>query len=286
MIKWPEFKFRWLEALARDKATRGLPHDIAIILGTKYLNSRSKDAWPAIARLANDLCTDRRAVQRALDKLVCGRWLRRIRGGKGRSDTNHYALPLELPGTEKGGLHAAPRSGADAALRSSLGRSARHCKGGLESSERAVPRPPESGNNPGGNPRETADAAHSQTPRDNLGQGREEPPNNKRRSTEAPHGGQRRRRIPLPEEWILGPAQIKIAAELTDWNDDEIHAQFSRFLTWHRANRPYSFDWMASWNNWCIKGAEYDAKRPKQSYRESSLRGLKEWLDNQGKTKH
>src|SRR5262249_60516401 len=92
-------RMQWLEAVARDKRMRGLPSACAILLATRYVNSKNGMAWPSIDRLASELDTDRRNCRRALDRLVDAGWIgRSLGGGRGRAKPD----PL------KGGARAPP----------------------------------------------------------------------------------------------------------------------------------------------------------------------------------
>ncbi len=197
-------KLNWLTAIATDRQARGLPLALAVVLACRYFNARTETAWPGIETLARDLDSDRRAVQRAVKQLVDGGWLRRTaRGGNGRNSTNVYMLPLELPHV----FRRARKGGAATALKDPLGRSRRACKGGLDVPVRAVSEPPEPLYEPGRNPFITADA-ENRSPLLN-----ESPLKGGKGSSRFSDGAgarlrsnrvQCRRRIPLPENWVVG----------------------------------------------------------------------------------
>jgi DNA-binding transcriptional MocR family regulator len=63
-------KFAWIERIVQD---RNVPHfacRVAVLIGTKYLNRTSGDAWPSQGHLAADMGVCRRTIQYALDALI------------------------------------------------------------------------------------------------------------------------------------------------------------------------------------------------------------------------
>jgi hypothetical protein len=63
-------KFAWIERIVQD---RNVPHfacRAAVLIGTKYLNRISGDAWPSQGQLAADMGVCRRTMQYALDALI------------------------------------------------------------------------------------------------------------------------------------------------------------------------------------------------------------------------
>src|SRR5438132_12037544 len=92
-------KLEWMEAVAAD-IHEWLPLAVAVKLAARYFNNQSETAWPGIDRLAEELGTHRRNIQRAMDVLVDAGWLERERERRGgRNKSNTYRL--------KGGSHAA-----------------------------------------------------------------------------------------------------------------------------------------------------------------------------------
>jgi hypothetical protein len=279
-------KFEWLEAVAKDGRVRGWLLAVAVVLASRYLNSETRDAWPAVETLALACGTDRRTAQRALRKLIrCG-WLHVVSGGVGRANTNRYAMRLVQ---RKGGT-GAPASDDERAAYTAR-------KGGIDVPIRAALVPPEPKSNPGGNPREGADAPNAagaalplapdftsaEDNRDRLPPLRDKNPSRRGKPLSGSALSGRRRAEPLPEDWVAGPNEIAAAQRATNWDEDRITAEFAAFLDWHRAKRPFSHDWIASWTNWCRRGASFDSKstgRPMTGLR-SAVVGLTEWLEQE-----
>src|SRR6266700_2161240 len=108
---WLKHKLAWLDALAQDQPTRGVAHDIGILLVRRYLHSKKRYAWISISRLASELGVSSSSVLRAFDKLISAGWLVRWKqGGHGPGDSNHYYLPDCIPkpkrSVKKGSVHA------------------------------------------------------------------------------------------------------------------------------------------------------------------------------------
>jgi hypothetical protein len=286
---WTARKLKWLEALAKDDLMRGLPLAIGVLLAIRYLNGKTENAWPAIGTLAEELDTDRRAVQRAINRLVASGWLRRtVRGGR---DTNRYMLPIELPAQ----FRDRRRGGAETAPRSAQGRSRDRCRGGLDGRLGAVPRPPDLKKNPRGNPRGSfaASAARAPGPR-NCSFSRQEDAGGslKQDRTEGgPSLPKKQRRRPLPEGWVLGDNEMAAAQQVVDWDGERMGKEFDAFLSWHREKAPYSYDWEAAWINWCRKGVTFEHKSSKSTLRTdrgfgSILAGINDCLEEKKQTKH
>jgi hypothetical protein len=94
---WLRHKLRWQDALALDQPTRGLAHDIGVLLVRSYLHASKRYAWISMDRLASEMGVARSSVLRAFEKLIGNGWLECDRGGFGRGRTNHYYLPDRSP---------------------------------------------------------------------------------------------------------------------------------------------------------------------------------------------
>jgi hypothetical protein len=252
---WTRRKLSWLEAVACDRRTRGLPLAVAVVIAVRYLNSESENAWPAVATLAKAVDTDRRSVQRALRGLIDRGWLSCARRDR---RTNVYRITLRSDAIK----------GPDAAFG---GRSTRRSKSGLDTSlggglDAALTREL----NPRRNPREGASAPA--------------PPN---RPDCFPGRAQRgrRRSIPLPDDWKLGAPEKEAALSVTDWDPERAQNEFDRFLDWHRARQPFSYDWVAAWTNWCRRDSDSGGRRsaPLTGVRSAVLE-LRDWLDEKKRT--
>lgn len=132
-------KLEWLDAVSSDPRLHNLSVALAVKLAVRYLNSETEEAWPGIDRLAHELNADRRSVQRALDRLVDGGWLRRKRGG-GRANTNTYQI--------KGGV-AVVRAVETPPLKEHKGRRFGPEKGGVSVPKGRSKRRPNPRENPG-----------------------------------------------------------------------------------------------------------------------------------------
>lgn len=90
---WVALRFEWLRVVGAE-LHEWLPLAVAGRLAGQYFNSQSKEAWMSADTLADDLNTDRRNVQRGLDKLIAAKLLRCRRGGRG--GRNYYRIPKRL----------------------------------------------------------------------------------------------------------------------------------------------------------------------------------------------
>jgi hypothetical protein len=244
--EWTRRKLTWLEAVAQDRRARGLPLAVAVVIAVRYLNRETQNAWPAVATLAKAVDAHRRNVQRALNCLIERGWLSRVPRAR---RTNVYRIAFRSSG---GGPDAArsgrrPTGGPEAAL-----------GGGLDA---ALTRE----SNPGRNPREGASAPAPPDRPHNLSGGTQR---------------KRRRASPLPEDWRLGPPETEAAQSVTDWDLERVQTEFDQFLDWYRARRPFSYDWLAAWTNWCRRGSRSAGRRsvPLTGVR-AAVAELHDWLD-------
>lgn len=250
-------RLEWLERVARDPDCRGLPLRVACLLTTRYINSKSGRAWPAVTTLAKLLTANRRSVQRALDTLIEAGHLRRERS-TGRS--NSYWMKHR-----GSGLRTAPAEAE--------GRSTDRRGGGLHAARGAVPTPPYPGSNPGKERGEPTPAASHRPV---------QPAGNQTKSNQT-----KRSNTPLPQDWQPGPAEFNIADSYAGWDPERATTEFGQFIAWQRARAGRSHDWLATWELWCRKGKSFDDNDDKKatSFRGSrgALRGLQAWVARQEK---
>jgi hypothetical protein len=205
-------KEEWLRAIAADtRLHEWAPLAVAVALGS-YLNSTSEEAWPGIERLAQDLNSDRRSCQRALDRLVEAGWLRRTRGG-GRRKTNRYKL--------NNGLYASVSVGRNSG--SPDRNSGSHDRNsGSHDLKTAGYHPPEPSSEPP-----------------------KEPSNNRRRRAAVQSNRSSDRRTgrtkacaqPFPESWEFGDAEAQVARRSdAQWDHERAQEEFHKFQRW--ASRP------------------------------------------------
>jgi hypothetical protein len=85
-------KFDWLDRIAGDPRLPATASRLAIVL-TRYLNRQSGEAWPSVARLADDLSTAENTVRAALKALKkCGHLTVEIGGGNA---SNRYRMIID-----------------------------------------------------------------------------------------------------------------------------------------------------------------------------------------------
>ena len=258
MSNWVKRKLDWLEAVAEDPRTRGLPGAIAVKLATRYLNSRSEEAWPGIERLAEELRANPRNIRRAINVLVASGWLGRERGG-GRGKSNHYRI--------KEGVHAR----VSAVVKGG----AQDRKGGRTGPQRGAHAPPEHRNRT----RDEHRYRHGGAQTDHSG-GRAGP--SRSSTTRARRSG-----VALfPSKWGFGAAEIATAQRHQVWGPDEARREFAKFRQWHTDRVTRSADWSVSWDNWCVKGSEIAARKSSQAVARpdkvaDSIAGLRQWGEKQ-----
>jgi hypothetical protein len=224
-------KLNWLEDIVADRRLhKWVPFAIAVKLACRYLNHKTETAFPSVGRLARELNTNRRNVQRAFDQLVESGWLGREIGG-GRAHTNRYRL--------KGGLHAAVSAHVKG------GRDDR--KGGRDDAERAVHAPPEPFNEPFNNTaRGTAASRRDRGVRTGKSGRYKSSP-----STQRPAA------IIFPAKWEFGPVEAKIALDIASWDGVRARQEFLKFRKWHQDRSTRSSDWLNErWVNWSQKGRD------------------------------
>ena len=73
MNNFLQHKEKWLVAVAAN-IHEWFPVAVAVALA-RYFNSKTEEAFPSVDTLAEELDTDRRNTQRALDRLVKAEWL-------------------------------------------------------------------------------------------------------------------------------------------------------------------------------------------------------------------
>ena len=88
MSDFLQYKEKWLVAVAAN-IHEWFPVAVAVALA-RYFNSKTGEAFEAFDTLVDELDTDRRNAQHALDRLVRAKWLTRTRS-RGRA-LNRYRI--------------------------------------------------------------------------------------------------------------------------------------------------------------------------------------------------
>ena len=223
-----------------------------------YFNAETKDAWPKTETLAHNLGTDRRLVQRALDKLVEAGLLGCRMGGRGPRDPNRYWM--------KGGretAHSKNKGGPEIPK----GRSGDPEKGGpetarygevtLEEPERAAASAAAS----------AADAAALSAPRSLR------PSRRRQDTTSEAKRSSRKGAFTSPAEWTPGQAELEDAQELCPhWSQEYIADQFEQMRDWYRARNKRSANVEATWRSWCRRGKDRDTNnRSRRDQQDDSM---------------
>ncbi|WP_375159794.1 hypothetical protein [Bradyrhizobium sp. RDT46] len=225
MASFTERKLGWLEAVASDPDMQRLALAVAVKLATRYLNSKTGDAWPGIDRLARDLTANPRNVRRAITSLVEGGWLDKRRGGRGRGDSNRYRIKM-------GGV-LAPLTDDERGAQTNE-------KGGGRDRKRRAHTPPEPVNESERNPGET----HRVT----------------RLRYSRPAGSKSTQSKPFPEEWVFGSAEAAIAFRSpAQWDSNRAQMEFQSFRTYHLKKGDRWLDWSAAWASWCRNGFKFNS---------------------------
>lgn len=63
----------------------------------------------------------------------------------------------------------------------------------------------------------------------------------------------------------------EVVAFAERWKCDAAHAEWPKFLDFHRAKRSVFADWSAAWRNWVRRSAEFAASRPSGTYRNGRI---------------
>jgi hypothetical protein len=90
----------WLQQVAADPKLPPMATRVANIL-SRYVNTRSFEAWPSVQTLAQKLGATDRGVQKAVAALVAGGHLQVTVGG-GRTNSNRYVPLLKTPNAGSG----------------------------------------------------------------------------------------------------------------------------------------------------------------------------------------
>ena len=89
-------RLEWLGKIAANRNITHLQARVAIALAG-FINTKSGEAWPSQARLAESIGADVRTVRRALSALVTLGFLESVSTGRGRGIASRYrmAFPCE-----------------------------------------------------------------------------------------------------------------------------------------------------------------------------------------------
>jgi hypothetical protein len=283
---WLKFKLKWLDALAQDQPTRGLPHDIAILIVRRYLFEDPGYAWISMDRLASELDVARSSVLRAFDKLIEGGWLDCERGGTGRGDSNRYYMPDRIPHPKKRSVHAtlSGNNTTESVAPTHKKRSAHATRVSKESgkeSERVRRR---------ASRRDSPSAPDfSSRVKNSLHRDRDQQPRDTKSTPQAKRQQSGRSEASrFPTDWILGNEEIATAHRLVDWDLPKTEEEFAKFKAWHADKGSQSSNWPSAWETWCRRGQQYEAKQDSRplSGLQSEMLGYNAWLQNQKQTKH
>lgn len=105
-------KLAWLEQIATSPDLSPLAKVVAFIIGTKYLNRETGDAWPAIETLAADAGKGKTQVQEAAKTLQASGHITITVTPGGRGKTNRYR-PVLKPSDFPEGNNAKPSGGPE-----------------------------------------------------------------------------------------------------------------------------------------------------------------------------
>ena len=291
--EWFKHKLEWLDALALDQPTRGLAHDIGILLVRRYLHASKRYAWISMDRLASEMGVARSSVLRAFDKLIGDGWLDYERGGTGRGDSNHYYLPDRIPLPRKRSVDAtlSGRNTAKSVAPTHKRRSVdatesvapTHKKRSVHATRVGKKSEKESEREAGKRAlrRDSPSAPDfSSRVKKTLHRDRQQPRHAKQPRASASD---------FPNDWILGNEEIAEAHRLVDWDLPKTEEEFAKFKAWNLDKGRQSSNWPAAWQTWCRRGREYEAKpdtnRPLTGF-QNDLIGVNTWLQQQKQTKH
>lgn len=87
---WTSRRLAWIDAVAMDHRVSAEAFRLAHILGAKFMNPKTGDAWPSQETLAELLGIKERQVRKHLDALCAAGWIGKRRGGKGKP--NRYTM--------------------------------------------------------------------------------------------------------------------------------------------------------------------------------------------------
>lgn len=239
MNNFLQHKEKWLVAVAAN-IHEWFPVAVAVALA-RYFNSKTEEAFPSVDTLAEELDTDRRNTQRALDRLVKAEWLKCTRS-RGRNP-NYYRISFPATyygarstacdGTSFKGTEAAPT-----ACHQTANRVPTH------SEPCAVTRPNLE------EPRMEPRTPWCTAPQDNSAGVR------KRTST---------KRTTIPKNWELTTTLLASARQLAGWDADRAEEERQKFVDWHTDHETERRDWSGRaaaqlWQNWCRQGRTIDKR--------------------------
>lgn len=239
-----------------------LAYRVAIML-TKYLNRKKGYAWPSVRRLADDLHSDRRNVQRALAELhKAGWWVREC--STGRKHTNHYKPGLGLTAKVKTNVGDGKKRRNRDALSSRPQRAVTGTRKGVTVTlERASPAPPEPSKEPLKNAASSA-RLRAQEPaapeRDRGGVTGKRSSGRYKSSQRNGRGSSHPVKVTtIPE---FGPEEAEAALNIAGWGEVRARQEYEtnkrNFRQWNRDRGN------VSWLTWCEQGREIDKKNATQ----------------------
>jgi hypothetical protein len=280
---WVQCKENWLKAVARDRNSSGLPHDVAIMLST-YFNHKTHEAYPLIGTLADYLGVDKRAIKRALRTLEKAGFVKTSKGLLHRSNSywmgDTYATHERVaPMSPMGDTYATQKARRGDTYATQNLREGKEEGNRRESGLRPpLSEPPsfdfgEEGNN---EPQATQPSPKGASPKHS---GQHSPAKAKRGPAPA---------RPFPPDWVCDIEQYKAGYELTNraWGAKKIEYEFGKFRGWCKRKNIRSYDWMEEWRNWITKGLEYEKRHKQQqkakpkSGRQLHLEGVREAYEN------
>jgi hypothetical protein len=256
-----QYKEKWLVAVAAN-IHEWFPVAVAVALA-RYFNSKTEEAFPSVDTLVDELDTDRRNAQHALDRLVRAKWLTRTRS-RGRGP-NRYRI--SFPNT----YYSTRSTACDETLFNGNEASSTAC----HYTPNRVPGHPE--------PRGIT--------RPNLEEPRLEPRTPRRTATPRT----RIKRTTIPKDWELATTLLASARQLAGWDADRAEEERQKFVDWHTDHETERRDWLGRaaaqlWQNWCRQGRRID-KRDGERGRQTAaaikpgvrraVSGAQRWINQQ-----
>lgn len=233
-----QYKEEWLVAVAAN-IHEWYPVAVATAL-SRYMNSKSEMAFPAVATLAEDLNGDRRHVQRALNRLIKEKFLI-CKHSHGRH-SNKYQLSFPAK------YYQAQSTAPDEA------RFKDHPTAPDQAPNRARrgPQPRLTGRTNLEEPRRTQEA----------------PPASRTTSSQTGRRTAPQSRRPghlIPTDWQPRAQQFSDAAQIANWDRARVEKERRKFITRNRDNGVLRRDWYGAsaaqlWHSWCEWGLKIDTR--------------------------
>jgi hypothetical protein len=237
MSEFLQYKEKWLVAVAAN-IHEWFPVAVAVALA-RYFNSKTEEAFPSVDTLADELDTDRRNAQHALDRLVRAEWLTRTRS-RGRGP-NHYRI--SFPST----YYSTRSTACDDTLFNSN-----------EAASTAYHRTPD---------RVSAHPEPRGITRPNLEELRLEPRTPRRRAAQTSPTSRKAgiKGTTIPKGWELATPHLASARQLAGWDADRAEEERQKFVDWHTDHETERRDWSGRaaaqlWQNWCRQGRTIDKR--------------------------